>query len=175
MKYTCPITITNWQAIQDKFKDKELIAFNKRSIVLSAEEQNWVGEQILADINKFTGKEHKVANAIIFVQPAKLKGIIHVDGIKPGRVGHPNWAVNIPLTSNDAEMSWYEGNYILKTEGNQGLAYLDITWTYGPNIAKTVKVDRPIIVNIDTPHSVTNFSNQLRMVLSVRFTPDLPL
>lgn len=175
MKYTQPITITKWQAIQDKFKDKELFAVNKRNMVLSADERNWIAEQILPDVNAFTGTEHKVANAIIFIQPPKLKGVIHVDGIKPGRVGHPNWAVNIPLTTSDAEMYWYEGNYTLKTEDNQGLAYLDINWTYGPNLAKTVKVNCPIIVNIDTPHSVTNFSNHLRMVLSVRFTPDLPL
>jgi hypothetical protein len=175
MEYTRSITITNWQAIQDKFKDKESIAFNKRNLILSAKERHWIAEQILPDINKFTGMEHNVANAIIFIQPANLKGVIHVDGIKPGREGHPDWALNIPITTSDAEMSWYEGNYTLKTEDNQGLAYLDIVWTSGPNLAKAIKVDRPIIVNIDTPHSVTNFSNHLRMVLSIRFNPDLNL
>jgi len=175
MEYTRPIAITNWQAIQDKFKDKESIAFNKRNLILSKEERNWIAEQILPDVNAYTGIEHTVTNAIIFIQPSKLKGVIHVDGIKPGREGHPNWAVNIPITNSDAEMYWYEGTYTLKTEDNHGLAYLDINWTYGPNVAKTVKVDRPIIVNIDTPHSVTNFSNHLRMVLSIRFNPDLNL
>ena len=175
MEYAHPITITNWQVIQDKFKDKESVAFNKRNMVLSADERNWIAEQILPEINTFTGIEHKVSNAIIFIQPSNLKGVIHVDGIKPGRVGHPDWALNIPITNSDAEMSWYEGNYALKTEGTQGLAYLDILWTYGPNLAKTVKVDQPMIVNIDTPHSVTNFSDHLRMILSVRFSPDLPI
>ena len=175
MKYIHPITITNWQVIQDKFKDKESVAFNKRNMVLSAEERHWIAEQILPDINEFTGIEHKVSNAIIFIQPPKLQGVIHVDGIKPGRVGHPNWALNIPITDSDAEMSWHEGDYTLTAEDNQGLAYLDIVWTSGPNLANTVKVDRPMIVNIDTPHSVTNFSNHIRMILSVRFSPDLPI
>ena len=113
--------------------------------------------------------------ALTFIQPPNLKGIIHVDGIKPGRTGHPDWALNIPITTSDAEMSWYKGDYTLKTEDNQGLAYLNIVWTDGPNLAKTIKVDQPMIVNIDTPHSVTNFSNHLRMILSVRFNPDLPI
>jgi len=173
MKYLCPITITKWQAIQDKFKDKVLLFADKRALILSAEEREWVAGQILVDINTFTGLEHKVANGIIFIQPPKTKGIIHVDGIKPAREGHPNWALNIPITSSDAEMSWYEGAYTLKTEDNRGLAYLDIIWHHGPDLAKTIKVDRPIIVNIDTPHSVTNFSNHTRLILSIRFSPDL--
>jgi hypothetical protein len=175
MKYTQPITISNWKIILDKFKDKESIAHDKRSIVLSADERNWIAEQILSDVNAFTKLEHKVANAIIFIQPPKLRGIIHVDGIKPNREGHPNWAVNIPITTSDAEMSWYEGNYTLQTEDNRGLAYLDIIWHHGPNLAKIIKVDCPMVVDIDTPHSVTNFSNHTRMILSVRFIPDLPI
>jgi hypothetical protein len=175
MTYSHLSTITNWQAIQDKFKDKALLFADKRNLILSAEEQAWVAEQILADINTFTGLEHKVANGIIFIQPPKTKGIIHVDGIKPGREGHPNWALNIPITSSDAEMFWYDGAYTLKTEDNRGLAYLDIIWHHGPDLAKTIKVDSPIIVNIDTPHSVTNFSNHTRLILSIRFSPDLPI
>jgi hypothetical protein len=175
MTYSRLITITNWQSIQNKFKNTALLFADKRNLILSAEERAWVAEQILPDINTFTGLEHKVANAIIFIQQPKTKGILHVDGIKPGRAGHPDWAVNIPITTSDAEMSWYEGDYTLKTKDNRGLAYLDIAWTYGPNLAKTVKVDHPMIVDIDTPHSVTNFSDHVRMILSVRFSPDLPI
>jgi hypothetical protein len=175
MRYLRPITITKWQTIQDKFKDKALLFADKINLVLPAEERAWVAEQILPDIIAFTKLEHKITNAIIFIQPPKLKGIIHVDGIKPNREGHPNWAVNIPITSSDAEMSWYEGAYTLKTEDRHGLAYLDIVWHHGPNLAKTVKVDKPMIVDIDTPHSVTNFSNHTRLILSVRFSPDLPI
>ena len=124
-------------------------------------------------MDRFDNIKHRISKAIIFVQPPQLKGIIHVDGIHASRVGHPNWALNIPITNSDAEMYWYQGNYSLKAEHSKGLPYLDIEWTYGPNIAKTIKINHPMIVNIDTPHSVTNFSNHTRMILSVRFSPDL--
>ena len=46
MEYVCPINISKYKEIQDKFKDKELIATNKRNITLSREEQDWLSTQI---------------------------------------------------------------------------------------------------------------------------------
>lgn len=171
MQYAHPITISQWQLVQEHFNN--IASGSLKNIVLSAKEKEWITEHVLPEINIATGATHTVSNAIIFVQPPKSKGVIHVDGFTPNREGHPNWALNIPLTTSDAEMYWYEGNYTLTTEKNRGMSYLDIHWNYGPNLAKTIKVDRPMIVNINTPHCVTNFSNHIRTILSIRFNPDL--
>ena len=175
MEYHRPISISisNYNLIQEKLKDKLKIITIQKQILLSTEEKKWLSTQLLSEIESLTGKQHKITNAILFIQQPKAESSIHVDGISPIRLNHPNWALNIPITKSDAEMSWYEGVYSLNIKDSQGLAYLDINWQHGPNLAKIIKIDQPIIVNIDKPHKVVNFSNHVRMILSVRFTPDL--
>jgi hypothetical protein len=176
MKYYNFITLDNWQIIQNKFLTNEnIISSNKNIIMLSKNEQEWIGTQILQNINNFTQIEHKISNAIIFIQKPNIIGTVHVDGITPGRVGHPNWALNIPITNSDAEMLWYKGKYTLHSNDSHGVSYLDIQWQSEPIVDCKIKVNKPVIVNIDAPHSVSNYSNNLRAILSVRFYPDLKL
>lgn len=175
MEYYRIVSVSNWNLIQEKFIHKLNIIENQRQILLSAKEKKWLSDQLLPDIESITGKQHKITHAILFIQQPKSECSIHIDGIKPNRVDHPNWAVNIPITESDAEMSWYEGVYSLNIKDSQGLAYLDIDWRHGPNLAKTIKIDRPTIVKIDKPHKVVNFSNHIRIILSVRFNPDISI
>jgi hypothetical protein len=175
MKYYFPIDITKWQLILDKFKNIELPK-TELSIVLSSFEKLWLAEQILPDIKALTKKDHQITIAIIFIQPPKMVGNIHVDGIRADRLGHPNWSLNIPLTNTQATMSWYTGEYKinLKTDDKvTNLPYLILDWNNSPVVADTALIDSPVIVHIGTPHSVVNQSDQTRMILSVRFSPDL--
>jgi hypothetical protein len=175
MEYHRLVNIPTWNSIRDRFKNRIKNIKNQRQIVLSAEAKNWLSGQLLPDITALTNKRHTITYAILFIQQPKSECSIHVDGINPTREGHPDWALNIPITESDAEMSWYEGVYSLNTKDSQGLPYLDIEWLHGPNLAKTVKVDKPMFVNIDKPHKVVNFSNHVRMILSVRFSPDISI
>jgi hypothetical protein len=173
MKYSYPIEISNWQIIQDNFKSKIKDHYDKNYIVLSEEETTWLSEKLIQEINKFTGKKHIIFKAIIFIQTPKSSGPIHIDGIIPNDPKQIKWAVNIPLTNSDAEMSWYEGDYTLQTELVKGLPYLNILWHEDPHMAETVELDRPLIVNIDAPHRVKNFSDDYRAILSIRCSPNL--
>lgn len=175
MEYHHLINISNWESIKEKIKSNIKIVPHQRQVILSSNVKEWLSGQILTDITALTNKEHKITNAIVFVQEPKSECTIHVDGMDPTRKGAPNWALNIPITESDAEMSWYEGVYSLNIKDSQGLAYLDIDWIHGPNITKTIKVDKPVIVNIDTPHKVVNFSNHVRIILSIRFSPDISI
>jgi hypothetical protein len=175
MEYHRPISISNWNIIQEKFKEKLKVIIDQKQIILSNEEKKWLSTHLLPDVKLLTGKEHKITNAILFIQGPKTESSIHIDGLSPTRLNHPDWALNIPITDSDAEMSWYEGIYSLNIKDSQGLTYLDIDWQHGPNLAKIIKIEHPIIVNIDKPHKVVNFSNHVRMILSVRFNPDIAI
>lgn len=167
------IDISNWNLIKDTLKKHITIKPNQRQVILSQETKNWLYNQISKDVTTFTSKEHQLINAIVFIQEPNSECSIHVDGLHPDRKGAPNWALNIPLTESDAEMTWYDGPYSLNIKDSQGLPYLDIDWQYQPNLVETIKVDKPVIVNINKPHKVVNLSNHVRMILSIRFNPDL--
>jgi hypothetical protein len=98
---------------------------------------------------------------------------MHVDGFSTERKGACDWALNIPIASV-GEMSWYGGDYELaKTANGQGLGYLEPVWKTEMRLLDSVSVDRPTIVKINVPHQVINHSTQRRLVLSLRFTPDI--
>ena len=167
------INISNWNYIKDTLKERITVKPNQRQLILSQEIKEWLNSQISKDVTAFTSKEHQIINAIVFIQEPKSECSIHVDGLHPDRKGAPNWSLNIPLTESDAEMTWYDGPYSLNIKDSQGLPYLDIDWQYQPNLVETIKVDKPVIVNINKPHKVVNLSNHVRMILSIRFNPDL--
>lgn len=175
MEYYRHANIVNWNLIKKKLIDKLKIVTYQKQIMLSNEEKQWLSAHILPDITALTNKQHKITHAILFIQQPKSENSIHVDGITADRAHHPDKALNIPITESNAEMSWYEGVYSLNIKDSQGLAYLDIDWIHGPNLVKTVTVDQPMIVNINKPHKVVNFSNHTRMILSIRFSPDISI
>jgi hypothetical protein len=173
-----PIDLTKWPLIKDYFKDKvELFPYpyNKLSLILTPLETEWLAQQILPDIELITKKKHKIHRAIIFMQPPNLVGGVHVDGIHPERTNNVNWAVNIPLTNTPAEMFWYNGEYklILKDGDRSGVPYLTLDWLSKSEIDETIIVDKPVIIYIEKPHNAKNLTDEIRLILTVRFTPDL--
>ena len=73
-------------------------------------------------------------------------------------------------------MNWYSGEYTLsETKTPEGLALLKINWNCDPAIIESTVVDVPTIVKVNTPHNVDNRSNKHRLMLSIRWIPDLVL
>ena len=71
-------------------------------------------------------------------------------------------------------MSWYDGDYKLSvTTKPGGLPYLNVDWNSDPVEVASKIMFEPALVRVNIPHSVKNYSNQARMLLSIRFTPDL--
>jgi hypothetical protein len=117
-----------------------------------------------------------VSNAIIFGIKPNSAIKLHVDGYTLNRDNARNYALNIPIAHcNLGVMHWYDGDYTLiedKTE--EALPYLKIIWNSAPHTLASAVIDRPTVVKVDVPHSVYNHSTEHRVILSLRFDPDIP-
>ena len=86
-------------------------------------------------------------------------------------------------------MVWWGGEFDVSTISNapdydsgfkpetrtdvRKLNSLQLTWHGDKHLIDRVVVDEPTIVKVDIPHQVINSSDKVRMLLAVRFTPDL--
>jgi hypothetical protein len=116
-------------------------------------------------------------SVILFGVPPQSKVNIHVDGYTADRKDSSNFALNIPIQHcEQGVMHWYKGTYTLE-EGitAEKLKHLKIVWEGEPELAHSKIIDSPCIVRVNTPHNVENLSDQYRLILSVRFTPDLAI
>jgi hypothetical protein len=114
-------------------------------------------------------------SVIIFGVKPEASIRIHVDGYNLARDNASNYALNIPLEHSDLGiMHWYSGNYTLTEEKtDEKLQYLKLTWNEAPTIIDSTIINVPKFVRVDVPHNVVNHSPNHRLVLSIRFEPDL--
>ena len=114
-------------------------------------------------------------SVIIFGVKPESSIRIHIDGYNLNRTNASNYALNIPLEHSDMGiMHWYSGNYTLTEEKTEEkLQYLKLTWNEPPTIIDATIIDTTKYVRVDTPHNVVNHSTKHRLVLSIRFEPDL--
>ena len=175
MTYFRKIQLDTWHSICDQLlhlKD-EMLTYETRPV--DAQTKAWLTAQLSPAMQAITGQQHTVASALIFALPAGMRGTLHVDGNDPLRSGHPNSALNIPLYNCQYNhMSWYSGRYeLLAKVGDTGIKYLDMIWLDEPTEVCTTVIDTPTLVRVDVPHSVCNLSSDRRLVISVRFNPDI--
>jgi hypothetical protein len=169
MTYYQKIQIRNEAAIAEHYSYTANDAGILLAMKLEEDHYPWIEQQLGDDLNMVTGKTHKIRSAVIFIQVGNHRRGIHVDGVKDF------WALNIPLINcQSAEMSWYDGKYTKKLHHNPGgLPHFRLTWEETPRRIESVMLDSPMIVKVDTPHGVENFSSEPRSILSIRFTPEL--
>lgn len=168
------ININNaWKACQDRYQLLMPVVKKQQSYVLKNDELRWVNTIVTPALSAVTGRRYQVKSAIIFGQePGNVQGI-HVDGFRKDRQDASNWALNIPIAAV-GNMQWFSGDFDLSEESTeQGLKYLQIKWQTGPKEIANTAIDQPTIVRIDIPHQVTNVSQSRRLILSVRFNPDI--
>lgn len=105
---------------------------------------------------------------------------IHVDGNSPGRRSSAQVALNMPLLNpKGAFMIWYDGKYNLQDgynakAGNIHAHYLDIAWLEMPREIYRHEILNPMLVKVDVPHRVINPKSTPRIMMTMRFSPDLP-
>jgi len=188
------ISLTRLRDIQERYKDMmpavdagitQVLEFKKDS-----EEAKWIAENILSDVEKYTGRKHQFHKAVIFGQGPNSHPIEHVDGFWPPKPNAIIWSLNIPIKNCEkGEMLWWGGKFDVSTIPNapdydsgfkpetptdvKKLNSLQLTWHGDKHLIDRVVVDEPTIVRVDIPHQVINSSNKVRMLLAVRFTPDL--
>jgi hypothetical protein len=188
------IVITKLQEIQDRYRnhmpdvesgETEIIDFDKES-----EDAQWITQNILPDIEAYTGKKHTFHRAVLFGQGPKSFQPEHIDGFWPPKDNAIIWSLNIPITNcEQGEMIWYEGDFTVSPKLNSPeydsgfkpsyrtnvklLNSLDLTWVGERKIKDRIVVNQPTIVKVDLPHQVVNASNQVRKLLAVRVSPNL--
>jgi hypothetical protein len=192
--YHQDIVISNQDDIREYFKnhidqiqsgETEIIEFSKDS-----KEAEWIIENILPDVEKYSGKKHELHRAIVFGQGPNSYPKEHVDGFWPPKPNAIIWSLNIPIKNcEQGEMLWYEGDLELRTipdapdyDGGfhpntrtnvRKLNSLEIHWKEDKRLKDSVVVDKPTIVQVNIPHQVINHKNDTRAILAVRFTPDI--
>lgn len=167
------IEIPTWPMIKVRFQHLMLDVEGQKSYVLKGDELSWIGSMLCPSLKRITGRDYTIKSAIIFAQAPGNVQELHVDGFGVDRLGASNWALNLPI-AEVGEMLWYSGEYHLsETANGQGLKYLQLNWHEEPKVAQRVLVDQPTIVRIDIPHQVINQGLGRRLVISVRFNPDI--
>lgn len=160
--------IPQWAQIQEKFSYLETVRTGNEWIYL-------LDQSEIAELNKLLPvfPERKIKSVLAFSQGPGAVQEIHVDGYSASRTRSSNTALNIPIKSSGT-MTWYSGNYNLEEAASVSkVKYLKLNWQDEPSIKDSVVVDSPTIVRIDVPHRVTNLANQTRLVISIRYLPDI--
>jgi hypothetical protein len=172
--YYKSITITNQEAIVDRYKHLISNANTLHAMKIPKEDWAWISEQLGNDITNITGKQHSIREVNVFFQVGGHRRGIHVDGWRTGVVDL-KWAVNIPLVNcQDSVMTWYAGDHTLSVRLNPvGLPFLYINWATDPVEVASASIRNPIIVAVDKPHTVKNNSENPRCSISIRFTPEI--
>ena len=138
----------------------------------------------------------KIKNGLIFFSRPNSEQGLHVDGFTKSRTNAADVALNIPIYNcSQGTMHWYGGaEYTLEerevnkdqehkfgsrikmsiANSKRGATkYLKLTWNGDPVEIDQTLVDQPCLVRIDVPHQAINTSNDRRIMLSLRFDPDL--
>lgn len=181
------LNLKNWNKIKDRYSTyinddilgQELIIFQQGD-----QELDWLEEQLLVDICNYTGKSHKIKFAALGGLCAGNTLKEHIDGFYPPRPTSAKWSLNIPIKNYESfKMEWYDGEYLHQERDDT----LDLTsifkademqvirpkWVGARNLKDSTLVSTPLVVQINIPHVVHNYSEKTRVVLAVRFTPDI--
>ncbi|CAB4241900.1 hypothetical protein UFOVP71_438 [uncultured Caudovirales phage] len=136
----------------------------------------YLGSLLEPDVKSQLGHDVKIKTAVMFINRPQFKQDMHIDGYTIDRANTSNTALNLPILNCDTgPMFWYDGEYTLSMNTSVTIKYLKITWQSGPTLAAEALINKPTIVRVNIPHHIENRSDNPRLMLSVRFTPDIQL
>jgi hypothetical protein len=175
MDYFKEVDIPSWQVIQTYCQAKWNGEFTT-SYSFLGEELAYLGRLLEPDVRQELGHSAKIKSAIMFINQPGFVQDMHVDGFDPLRLNASNTALNLPILNCDnGPMMWYDGAYYLTKSPHKTIKYLKLNWTKGPDLVCKKIINKPTLVKIDIPHHIENQSDSPRLMLSVRFTPDIQL
>jgi hypothetical protein len=177
MEYYREIDIKSWQDIQQFCLDKwNNLDKSLPSMVFSKDDLEYLGQLIEPAVKDELGVDVSIKSAIMFISAPKFVQDMHVDGFTIERINASNSALNLPiLNCNEGPMYWYSGEYYLTKSKMNNLKYLQINWTTEPSLACRKVITKPTLVKINVPHHIENLSDSPRLMLSIRFNPDIQL
>lgn len=104
---------------------------------------------------------------------------IHIDTPPSGHVtSTPN--LNIPLKNCKGGITrWWNGKYKLIERGpeyaNKGSGRTVIEWEDGPYVDEEYRLNEPIWMNANVPHSAENVTTNPRILLSLKFSAEFTI
>ena len=143
----------------------------------SATEREMLKSMVQRTLAKHNFGDCDVKSAILFMVPPQSKVNIHIDGYTAERKDASNYAMNIPIENCEhGVMNWYSGDYTLEEKmTTENLKHLKIKWNKEPELVCSKIIDVPCIVKVDAPHNAVNLGDKHRLILSIRFKPDLAI
>jgi len=181
------LNLQNWDKIKERFssyiKDdiigQELIIFQQDDSEIA-----WLEKNVLEDVGNYTGLTHKIKFAVLSGLCSNNTLKEHIDGFYPPRPNSVKWSLNIPIKNYDHfVMQWFDGEYIhQEREDTPNLAspfkademqLIRPKWTGARYLKDSKIIDQPTVVQVNIPHVVHNYSEKTRVVLAIRFTPDI--
>lgn len=173
------VELSSWQNIQERYKNyiphqvdgQELLIFKDDA------ETEWLEQNI--------GLNKKVKLAVLGALGPFNVLREHIDGHYPAPANQSNWSLNIPISNCDkSQMFWFDGEYeiVINEEDTtiqdpklvaDNAQYLRPKWTGEKILKDSTYIDLPTAVRITVPHQVINHSNNTRVMLAIRFTPDI--
>jgi hypothetical protein len=173
MEYFKEVHIPNWATIQSYCISKWDGKFTT-SVSFLNEELAYLGSLLESDVKQQLGLTVKIKSAIMFINDARFVQDLHIDGYTIERKNASNTALNLPiLNCESGPMMWYSGDFYLTKSPSNTIKYLKINWTTEYKLAATKIINKPTLVCINIPHHIENQSDSPRLMLSVRFTPDI--
>ncbi len=175
MDYYKEVNIPSWQTIQLYCQSKWNGEFTT-SYSFLGEELAYLGSLLEPEIQQELNHTATIKSAIMFINPPEFVQDMHVDGFEISRRNSSNTALNLPiLNCETGPMFWYGGEYFLTKSPHNTIKYLKLNWTSGPTLECQKIIDKPTLVKINIPHHIENQSDKPRLMLSVRFNPDIQL
>lgn len=181
------LSLKNWDKIKERYSSfiednivgQELIIFQQGDPEIA-----WLEDKLLDDVCNHTGLTHKIKFAVLGGLCSNNTLKEHIDGFYPPRPSSAKWSLNIPIKNYDHfEMQWFDGDYIHQEREDAP----DLTSLYKADEMQVIRpkwigdrylkdskiIISPIVVQVNIPHTVHNYSTKTRVVLAVRFTPDI--
>lgn len=176
--YYAPFNFPDYEPVRKRLEEKYKDTFSPDRLgtsLIDWSPMNFPGVYEYVE-SKFKERKVSVRRARLFFTPANTKLEAHIDGHTKLHDGAPTnmyWALNLPIiipTGNHIQ-EWYHysGKYIQRyTEKyNESIEPGDSDLLVS---AETLVLDKPYFVNVGQVHSVTNFSDNPRLILSLRFS-----
>jgi hypothetical protein len=127
------------------------------------------------EISRKYAQVMKLDTALLFKSKPFAEPIIHHDVMDESRIS--TVALNVPIYNTEGSyMEWWDGDYdsfILYTDNTRTVKHVHLDWKSEPVLLHRMEITRPTLVRIDIPHRAVNPQPRNRMMMSLRFSPEL--
>ena len=181
------LNLKNWDKIKERYSahiednipGQEIIIFQQDDSEIA-----WLEDYLLEDVCNYTGLTHKIKFAVLGGLCANNTLKEHIDGFHPPRPDSSKWSLTIPIKNYDHfEMQWFNGDYISQEREDtpdptspckaDEMQLIRPKWIGDRYLKDSIIITEPTVIQVNIPHTVHNYSTKTRVVLAVRFTPDI--